>query len=417
MKRNKNTENVNASDTTFNQFGEYAAGFLRSLADQGHTAGTIGQYRGFIDALAGTMHAKGICLEEFDERLAVDLAAETGWRSGRSTYAGFIARRFVRFLLEHGVGKPPPPLTAKEIARAELKSAYETYLRRQRGLSEATIIRNWWIVDRFLNFRFGEELGDLSQITPSDITAFLQHLTKRKQPLRDKSVTTHLRSFLRYLFKVGKTPANLALSVPRVAQRYAARLPRHLTPEQVETLLGAIHSGSPCDRRNYAMVLMMARLGLRAPEVVAMQIDDIDWRAGEIIVRGKGSLHDRVPLPQDVGEAIADYIRHDRGAATSRALFVTNRAPYRRLRDGQILNNLLRTAFANTGLKPPAPYVGSHILRHSLAVNLVRRGASLEEIGDMLRHRSRQSTMIYARLDIDGLRSIAQPWPVAGGAQ
>lgn len=182
-------------------------------------------------------------------------------------------------------------------------------------------------------------------------------------------------------------------------------------------LLEAVRTGPSGGRRNYAMVLLMARLGLRAPEVIAMQIDDIDWRAGEIIVRGKGNMHDRVPLPAGVGDALADYLRHDRKQAVSRALFVTDRAPHRPFKNGQILNNILKDAFARTDLKPPGPYVGSHILRHSLAVNLVRQGASLEEIGDMLRHRSRQSTMIYARLDIDGLRSLAQPWPVAGGAQ
>lgn len=416
MKKNKNTENIIISNITLNQFGDYTSEFLHSLADQGYVAATIRQHISCIDIIAGLMHAQGIGLPEFDEALAVNLAEKAN-RKSRKTYDTFIARRFVRFLNDHGAGKPPAPVTAEENARAELRKDYEQYLRNQRGLSEATIIRNRSIVDRFLNFRFGEGLGDLSEITPADIAAFLQHVTEGKRPFRDKSLSTHLRSFFRYLFKVGKTPANLALSVPRVRQQYGTRLPRHLSPEQVESLLGAIRCGSSCDRRNYAMVLMMARLGLRAPEVIAMQIDDIDWRAGEIIVRGKGNLHDRVPLPQDVGKAVADYISHGRGAVAARALFVTSHAPYRPLKDGQILNNLLRTAFASTGLKPPAPYVGSHILRHSLAVNLVRRGASLEEIGDMLRHRSRQSTMIYARLDIDGLRSITQPWPVAGGAQ
>jgi integrase/recombinase XerD len=163
------------------------------------------------------------------------------------------------------------------------------------------------------------------------------------------------------------------------------------------------------------MILLLARLGLRPPEVIAMQIDDIDWRSGEILVRGKGDRHDRLPLLPDVGAALADYIRLDR-VTTSRALFVTERPPHRPFAGSQILNAILRDAFARTGLKPPAPYVGSHILRHSLATNLVRRGASLEEISDTLRHRSRSTTMLYARLDLDGLRSIAPPWPDAGGA-
>jgi integrase/recombinase XerD len=303
-----------------------------------------------------------------------------------------------------------------EIARGELRLDYETYLRRQRGLSERTIFHSWRIADRFLEFRFGKEIGDLSRITTTDIVGFLQHLTTRTPPLRDKTLSSHLRNFFRYLFKSGKTARNLALAIPSVAQRYGTRLPRHLTTEQVDTLIRAVRTDSAGGRRNYAMVLLLARLGLRAPEVIAMQLDDIDWRSGEIIVRGKGDRHDRVPLPTDVGEALADYIKSDRKTA-SRALFVTERPPHRPFKTGQLLNNILRDAFARTGLKPPAPYVGSHILRHSLATNLVRRGASLEEIGDMFRHRSRASTMLYARLDIDGLRSIAQSWPVAGGAK
>lgn len=304
----------------------------------------------------------------------------------------------------------------KKKARTELRRDYETYLRRQRGLSERTIFHCWRYADRFLDFRFGDEAGDLAQITAADIAAFLQHLVTRKPPFRDKTSATHLRNFFRYLFKAGMTEKNLALGIPSVAQRYGARLPRYLMPEQVETLLGAVQSSGSTKRRDYAMVLLLARLGLRAPEVIAMQLDDVDWRAGEIVVRGKGNRHDRVPLPPDVGKAIADYIKVER-MSPCRALFVTARPPHRAFKDGQILNIILRSAFARTGLKPPVPYVGSHILRHSLAANLVRNGASLEEIGDMLRHRSRASTMIYARLDVDGLRSIAQPWPVAGGAE
>ena len=199
---------------------------------------------------------------------------------------------------------------------------------------------------------------------------------------------------------------------PTVTRR---RLPRHLMPDQVEAVLAAVRTSPKHGQRDYAMMLLMARLGLRAPEVIAIQLDDIDWRAGELLVRGKGQRHDRVPIPPDVGEALATYIRRDR-VSTSRFLFVKERAPNDPFKDGQILNAIIKDAFVATGLKPPCPYVGSHVLRHSLATNMVRNGASLAEIADMLRHRSRTSTMIYAKLDIDGLPSIAQPWP-AGGAQ
>src|ERR1035437_4383064 len=193
--------------------------------------------------------------------------------------------------------------THRPLDRAELKQEYETYLRRQRGLSERTIFHSWRIADRFLEFRFGGEAGDLSRITSADIVGFLQRVTTRTPPLRDKTLSSHLRNFFRYLFKASKTTANLALGIPSVAQRYGARLPRHLTTEQVDVLVSAVRTRG-C--RDYAMVLLLARLGLRAPEVIAMQLDDIDWRSGEIIVRGKGNRHDRVPLPPDVGGALAD---------------------------------------------------------------------------------------------------------------
>jgi site-specific recombinase XerD len=168
--------------------------------------------------------------------------------------------------------------------------------------------------------------------------------------------------------------------------------------------------------RDHAMLLLMARLGLRAPEVIAIQLDDIDWRAGELLVRGKGQRHDRLPIPSDVGEAVASYVRQER-ISPSRTLFVSSRAPNGPFKDGQVINDILKDAFAETGVTPPGPYVGSHVLRHSLATNMVRNGASLAEIGDMLRHRTRASTMIYAKLDIDGLRSIAKPWPASGEAR
>jgi len=416
MNIRKNEENHRLPAMNFASLGDYPAQFRQHLSEQGYTEGTINIYLRCIGRLAERMKTEGVALGDLDEAQALALVTEPGRHRHRKPYAPWIVKRFVRFLTAQGVGKPPLPPTDREVARAELKREYETYLRRQRGLSERTIFHSWRIADRFLDFRFGEKIGDLAKITPADIAGFLQHATSRKPPFRDKTLPTHLRNFFRYLFKAGKTARNLAPGIPSVAQRYGARLPRHLTPEQVEALIGAVRSDKATGRRDHAMVLLLARLGLRAPEVVAMQLDDIDWRAGEILVRGKGGRHDRVPLPPDVGRAIADYVRLDR-SSSSRALFVTDRAPHGPFKNGQILNMILRKAFSGTGLKPPAPYVGSHILRHSLAANLARQGASLEEIGDMLRHRSRASTMIYARLDIDGLRSIAQPWPVAGGTK
>ena len=356
-----------------------------------------------------------VTLANLTADLAVQLIRRWADRGQQAVYDATIARRFVAFLTSIGVATAPA-LTSQELALAALRRDYEDYLRRHRGLSERTIYHCWRFAVRFLEFRFGQAEAALSAITTADVAAFLQELTTRKAPYRDKTPPTHLRNFFQFMFKNALITSNLALCVPSVAQRYNSRLPRFLSPGQVETLLAAVRAEEPNAYRNHAMVLLQARLGLRGPEVVAMQLDDIDWRAGELIVRGKGKNHDRLPLPPDVGAALAEYIRHDR-TSTSRTLFVSARPPHRPFKNSQVLNTILKAAFKRTGMAPPCQYVGSHVLRHSLATNLVRQGASLTEVGDMLRHRSRASTLIYAKLDIDGLRSLAQAWPAEGGVR
>ena len=286
----------------------------------------------------------------------------------------------------------------KPQSREKLKAEYRTYLCRQRGLTEGTIYKCCNFVDRFMDFKFGESPDDLSKITVHDITNFLLHLAGRVQPLRDKSVASILRNFFRFLFQNEKIETNLALGIPSVSQKYARRIPYHLTPDQVEELLEAARtlSTSKSKKRDSAMVLLLARLGLRSPEVIAMQLDDIDWRNGEILIRGKGGYHDRTPLLQDVGEAIADYIMNER-KSTFRHLFVGNHSPHKPFKDAQILNTILKQALEKTDIPRPKKYPVSHILRHSLATNLVQQGASLEEISNTLRHRSRQTTLLYAR--------------------
>lgn len=169
--------------------------------------------------------------------------------------------------------------------------------------------------------------------------------------------------------------------------------------------------------RDYAMFLLMARLGLRVPEVMAIEIDDIDWRAGELLVRGKGKRRDRLPLPEDVGAAISAYLRDARPSTVTRVLFVRSYAPYLGFKDSRIVSKILARACAALKIEMPARYLGSHVLRHSLATRMVRSGVALHEVGDVLRHKSRATTMIYAKLDIANLRSVAQPWPAGEAKQ
>lgn len=395
--------------------GDYREQFLRQLQSRYYSPKTIARYGHCIDALDRRLQEHGVDIRDIDETRAVELIASCAQPYTHRKHYAFIARRFAEFLAVLGVTKPALP-GADTTARGRLKRDYEDYLRRQRGLSEKTILECWRLAVRFLNFRFEGEADDLSQITADDIVRFMQHLTSRATPLRDKTPPVLLKKFFLFLFERGRTTTHLASSVPRMAHRHGATLPRHLTSEQVETLLSTVREDTPMGRRDYAIVLLLARLGLRAQEIVAMRIDDIDWRVGELLVRGKGQRHARMPLPQEVGAAVAEYIRRDRTTAT-RSLFVTTRAPHAPFSGGQRLNAILKRAFAKAGLPRPPKYVGAHVLRHSLATQLVRRGAPLAEVSDMLRHRSQETTMIYAKLDLEGLRSIARPWPTDGGAR
>lgn len=326
----------------------------------------------------------------------------------------FCLDRFIDHLVDVGVARRPTPPPRVRTALDRLREEYDAYLRDQRGLSEATIYQCLSFLNRFMTFRFGETLGKLNDITPDDIVAFLCEVMRGTKPCRDKTPPTHLRNLFRFLFWSGKTKRDLAASVPRVKHLRQTQLPRHLKPDEIRQLVDAVRSPDAIGLRNYAMLLLIARLGLRAPEVIAIRLDDIDWRAGEILIRGKGKRHDRMPLPDDVGKAIVGYLRNGR-AGRSRVLFVASRAPHAPFVTADILNTILRGAFERTGLKPPQAFVGSHLLRHSLATDMLGKGASLAEIGDVLRHRSMRSTTLYAKHDINALRSIARDWPTAGG--
>jgi site-specific recombinase XerD len=390
----------------------YVESFEESLSSRNYKPATLKNYRYLLKRFGRLLDAEGIAPSSLTPALAVELGQRLPATPKNRVKLPNLARLFVAHLIEIGIATRPP-LTPAQAERAELLGNFETYLIRQRGLSPRTIYHVLRFADRFLDHRFGSNMLDLPALNVRDVVAFMEHLLTRKRPFRDKTPATHLRSFFQYLFAQGLTTTNLSLCVPRAHKPWGARLPRHLSPDEVEAVVASVRSNPRRGARDYAMLLLMARLGLRAPEIIAIQLDDIDWRTGELMVRGKGQQHDRLPIPPDVGEAISEYLREDRSSAITRALFVTHRAPNRPFKDSQVINTILKEAFAATGVKPPTPYVGSHVLRHSLATNMVRAGASLEEIGDLLRHRSRATTMIYAKVDTEGLRSIAQPWPIA----
>jgi len=230
-----------------------------------------------------------------------------------------------------------------------------------------------------------------------------------------KLMVSALRSFFRFLFQHGETETDLAGAVPTVPAWQLAVVPKYLTPAEVERVVHACSRNTAVARRDRAIILLLARLGLRASEVIALELDDIDWRAAVLTVRGKGGYHDRLPLPADVGEAMAAYLRHYRPICTTRRVFIRIKAPYRGFGHPSSISTIVCRALNRAGLQPSLK--GAHILRHSLATSMLRSGASLDEIGEILRHRTPNTTEIYAKVDINSLRSLALPWPTKGGVR
>jgi len=304
---------------------------------------------------------------------------------------------------------PPRSLPCDKSPLAHILNRYEAYLRIERGLVAHTIEEYQCFVRKFLQDRFRSRPLFLKALKASDISDFI---LRPKPSKRAQLMTTAFRSFFRFLLEKGELQADLATSVPTVANWRLSTVPKYLTPKEVELVLKACDRRTAVGRRDYAILLLLARLGLRAGEVVALQLGDIDWRAGEILVRGKGLLHDRMPLPADVGGALASYLRRDRPSCQSRRVFVCTKAPRRGFAGPSTLTTIVRRALERANLHPG--FKGAHLLRHSLATSMLRSGASMGEIGEVLRHRAANTTEIYAKVDFEGLRSLAQPWPIGG---
>ena len=297
---------------------------------------------------------------------------------------------------------------------AEILGTYEQYLRQERGLVLCTIRRHQSYARMFLVKRFGKKPLLLNEIKASDISDFILRHCPAVSLKTAQWITTALRSFFRFLFQKGSIGTDLAASVLGVAHWEQATLPKYISSDQVQRVLRACDRRTSIGRRDYAILLLLARLGLRAGEVVALRLEDINWRTGEILVRGKGLRQDRMPLPEDVGKALASYLQRDRPACHTRRLFVCMKAPHRGLAATGTLPTIVRCAIERAKLNPPSK--GAHLLRHSLATSMLRSGATMREIGEVLRHRDANTTAIYAKVDFNSLRSLAQVWPI-GGAQ
>jgi site-specific recombinase XerD len=303
--------------------------------------------------------------------------------------------------------KRSPPQIISQIER--IVQEYIEYLLKERGLSKSTIPHRRIFPRRFLEERFGKKPVVLSRLKARDFIQYIQKHAHEYGALYRGSMVLILRDFCRFLYLHKYIQDDLSVSIPRVPYWKATRLPNYLKCSDTERVLKTCERNTPKGMRNYAILLLLVHLGLRAGEVLNLTLDDIDWESGEITICGKDSKRNRLPLPQEIGKALVQYLQHGRPPCSSRHLFIRLRAPHTKFQSSSPIGKIVERAIKRAGLNPP--HKGSHLMRHTFATNLLRQGASLPEIGRMLGHERISSTLVYAHIDIRNLKQVAQPWP------
>jgi site-specific recombinase XerD len=390
--------------------GPHLESFATTLSKRGYAKSTVGQKIRLVCDLSGWLERRRIEAGDLDQQWVNQFLC---WRKKRRRLRRGERETYLQLmehLLETGV-VPHPGAEIEESPLQRLQRCFGQYLEQERGLSPATLLNYLPVAGRFLRERFGAGGLRFDQLGSSDINQFVLRHAHTLSPGRAKLMVTALRAFLRFLYLRGDIATPLAASVPSVADWRQSELPKSLDPQAVERVLGSCDRSRVTGQRDYTILLLLTRLGLRAGEVVALTLDDIHWEAGELLLRGKGAQQDRLPLPHDVGEALATYLQNGRPRCATRRVFVRRHAPHEGFASSVAICTIVRRALERAGLRPPRR--GAHLLRHTLATEMLRGGASLAEIGEVLRHRQASTTEIYAKVDLAALRPLAQPWPGA----
>ncbi|HEY6302967.1 MAG TPA: tyrosine-type recombinase/integrase [Terriglobales bacterium] len=390
--------------------------FLQQLRAAGYADRTLRKKRTVTRAFARWATRKRITRDVLNEgHIAAFLARSPRRRKAYMKFEGGGVQLFFRYLCS-AAGVQDPPVQRDNSAAAVL-GGYEGYLREDRGLAQNSVLVYVPFVRDFLAAH-STQTGCVAEGAFDTLTIrdFLLAQTAGRSQEYIRLLATSLRSFLRFLFLHGELPQDLSTSVPMVRRYRQTVAPAFLSPEEVERVLTATDRLTSTGRRDYAILLLLARLGLRAGEIVALELDDIRWRAGGIIVRGKGRMLDPLPLLSDIGEAVAAYIHEDRGVSSSRRLFLRTLAPHTGLMGPAAVGHIVRRALARADVRRSGRGA-AHLFRHGLATKMIRHGASMAEISEVLRHRSQVTTAIYTQVSFEALRTVAEPWPATGGAR
>jgi len=391
----------------------YVGPFAEFLSAQGYALRSIHRQVHLAACFSQWLQRKGMALPHMTADHAKQYLQDRA-RQVKPHPGDAAALQHVMGFLHHAGVVPAETVPVRRLTPAECwTQQYEQHLREVRGLAETTIVNYVPFIDRFLKDRFADGPATLSCLRARDVVRFVQRQAPRLHRQRAKLMTSALRSFLRYAQYRGEVGLELAAAVPVVANWSMPSIPRAISADQVDQLLASIDQRTAIGRRDYAIVLLLARLGLRSSEVVGLELDDIDWNRAILTVCGKGGLRHEFPLSPEVGQAIAAYLADGRPQSTSRRVFLRAKAPIRGFRSAGGVGSIVRHALLRAGIE--APTYGTHQFRHGLATDLLRHGASLSEIGEVLGHRHPQTTMIYTKVDLEALRTLALPWP--GGVQ
>lgn len=386
--------------------GPYIDGFRTHLLRLGYTPSTVRNMLKDVATLGRWLAVEGLAARDLTPAVIEELRADLKARGRRRVPGVRSFDPLLGYLRHHGV--LAEPMTSSDPVEV-LVVEYREWLLVERGLAGATVLRYENLARRFLRERADHDgPGFITALTGSHVVGFLLHETPRVSVGAAKGRVAELRALLKFLYLTGRTPAPLAIAVPPVAGWHDTGIPVAVTAGDVERLLGSCDRATPIGMRDFAILILVARLGLRSAEVARLELSDIDWRAGEFAVRGKASRRDRLPLPRDVGEALSEYLAKARPRTPLRQVFLAFKAPVRGIRP-DLVSDVTRRACDRAGL----PRVGAHRLRHALATEMLRQGAALVEVSQVLRHRDLATTAVYAKVDLDTLRRLAQPWPGA----
>lgn len=389
--------------------GPYIERFAQHLSQQRYADATVRIKLRIVAKLSRWLECRQLGLDTLDEQQVTAFVQDLHRRRRRARMGDATTLRDLLEQLRNIDAIPELITVCDHSALRHLEDDFAWYLTEERGLTGTTVDAYMPVARHFLTERFGNDPLELDQLCVQDVTRFvLGHLCNLRPKHAQLNISA-LRSFFRFLYQRGKLSTNLAAAVPTAANWRLAEVPKFIAPEQVERLLKSCDQHRPVGQRDYTILLLLARLGLRAGEVVHLRLDDIDWHAGLLNVRGKGHRVDQLPLPVDIGEALVTYLRNGRPRCITRRVFVRMHAPYTGLASSSAIDSIMCRALQRAGLEPPRK--GAHLLRHTLATGMLRNGASLAEIGQLLRHRFPQTTEIYAKIDPSALGALAQPWP------